>query len=649
VAAAVGPDGAAGDLDPAERRAIQAATHPAYRPDIDGLRAIAVLPVVLYHAGVRGFSGGFVGVDIFFVISGYLITGILARDIAIGRHSIREFYRRRILRIFPALATMVLATTVCACFALLPEEIGGYARSVAATAVFGSNIVFYQATDYFNQGATAAPLLHTWSLAVEEQWYIIWPLLLAAIGAGRPRATLAVAGAISAASLLLALWLMQRDSAAAFYLLPPRAWEPGFGAVLALAERAPPRGLARQGLAALGLALILASVKVYTHDTPFPGLAAIPPCLGAALLIWTGSVPTSVSRLLALPPLRFVGWISYSLYLWHWPVMVFAEIGLFLPKTPLVTAGVVLVSLLLATLSWRFVERPFREGVAGWPTPRVLAGGAMTIAALLAVAALAPAMAPRLVHYTPRETAIARYLSFDGDRAYRRDSCFAVGTRGRYDATSCLAASGRRPALLIVGDSHAAMLWPGLSRHRDRFDILQATATGCVAKLYPVDDREVCAKVIDAALRGWIATHRPAALILASHWQWRSLDGVEETLRDPFVRAAHPVLIGPMPQYGTGLPRLLVAAERFGDPGIPARAQDGSVYDLDVALRGIAARTGTRYVSLVDLLCRQRVCRTLAAPNMPLLFDGSHLTTEGSQLVVDAVLSRLARPEASRP
>ncbi len=215
---------AEGRLMPRERLAINTATHPTYRPDIDGLRALAVLPVVMYHAGVRGFSGGFVGVDVFFVISGYLITGILVRDIASGRHSIAEFYRRRVLRIFPALFVMFAVVSVAACLTMLPSEIERYARSLGAAALFSSNLQFYIEADYFGLGSAIKPLLHTWSLAVEEQWYILWPLLLASIGARRPRAIAGTAACITLVSLCLGIWQTSTNMPAAFYLLHARGW-----------------------------------------------------------------------------------------------------------------------------------------------------------------------------------------------------------------------------------------------------------------------------------------------------------------------------------------------------------------------------------------------------------------------------------------
>lgn len=620
-------------------------SHLAYRGDIDGLRALAVVPVVLYHAGVRGFPGGFVGVDIFFVISGYLITGILLRDQALGRLSIAEFYRRRILRIFPALIVMTLVSSIGAIFWLLPGEWERYARSLAGSALFASNIIFYLATDYFNTGALSEPLLHTWSLAVEEQWYLVWPLLIGAIGAQRRGIMTGLISAIITLSLIYSIWLLPRDPSATFYLLPTRAWEMGLGAWLAASSvRCAPRILA-EILSVIGILLIALSVRYYSDDIAFPGLAALPPCLGAILLIYANQSGTIVGRVLASPPFRYIGLISYSLYLWHWPVIVFAEGGLFVGHGTGAQVGMLTVSTILAYLSWRFIERPFRVGSEAWPTRKVLVGGGAVIAGLLAIAAVIPFIANIVTRYNAQDRQIAAYLSYDGDAAYRRGTCFRVTWQNRFNPDHCLATTGK-PPILFVGDSHAAQLWPGLARYRDHFDIMQATTTGCVARIPDKGKPGGCEEVIASALTssGWIAEHRPAALILASRWRLYSMADVEKTMRDPLVSRSHPLLVGPIPQYATELPRLIVAAHRRGDPELISRNLLEEPFEVDRRMREIASRTGTPYLSLIDLFCdARRQCRTLAAPGIPLQFDYGHVTTEGSALISNAIMSALKR------
>ena len=338
----------------------------AYRPDIDGLRALAVLSVVFFHFEFLGFSGGFVGVDIFFVISGYLITSIIVGDLEVGRFSFARFYERRIRRIVPAFIVMLAAATIASVALFPPKELAQFGISAAAAAGFCSNIFFAFQTNYFAGPDSMMPLLHTWSLGVEEQFYILWPLLLFACS--RMGARLAVSVLVvglATASLAYSGWGVNTKYASQlFYLLQSRAWELMFGAILALGlvPRIGNRWL-RDGLALLGIAMIALAVSYFSSTTPFPGLWATIPCLGAMLVIHTGQQrDTVVYRLLSLPPFVFIGLISYSLYLWHWPVFAFAENYLGRPFSFGEAVLLMIVCIAIATASWRYVEQPFRYG-----------------------------------------------------------------------------------------------------------------------------------------------------------------------------------------------------------------------------------------------------------------------------------------------
>ncbi|WP_420587368.1 acyltransferase family protein [Ruegeria sp.] len=300
-----------------------------YRPDIDGLRAVAVVPVVLHHAGFAGVPGGFVGVDIFFVISGFLITTILAREIRDGQFSILSFYERRARRILPALFVVLAACLAVGWFLLLPNQYGNLAVSVGATLLFASNIWFWMdAGDYFGHGIEFAPLLHTWSLAVEEQFYLFFPLLLWALSRASMRVWIRVIVLISLVSLALSMYATTAHPVANFYLTPTRIWELGIGALLAVgAFPALRRPAAVEAVALIGAVLIIGSILLISDHTPFPGITAIPPCLGAAFLIWAGMYGRSmIARFLTLRPVVWIGLISYSLNLWHWPVLVAARV-----------------------------------------------------------------------------------------------------------------------------------------------------------------------------------------------------------------------------------------------------------------------------------------------------------------------------------
>lgn len=340
-----------------------------YRPDIDGLRAIAVVAVVLDHAGFKWFAGGYIGVDVFFVISGYLITGIISREMEQGRFSIIKFYERRIRRIFPALFVMLAGASALSLWLYRSANLYEYSQSLIATTLFYSNFLFWSQAGYFDAPSLLKPLLHTWSLAVEEQFYIIFPLFLWLLYQKSPNRKAWLVGLTLLVSFILSLYGVYRvedGRVTAFYLLHMRAWELLAGSLLALKVFPPIHGGKTRNLTAFsGLLTILAPIFLYTDRTVFPGLTAIPPVLGTMMIIWAGMDSPAgqpfVSRLLGLKPIVFIGLISYSLYLWHWPLLVFARYysitGLGLYETVLI----LFLIFMMAVLSWQFVEKPFRK------------------------------------------------------------------------------------------------------------------------------------------------------------------------------------------------------------------------------------------------------------------------------------------------
>ncbi|BBC70963.1 acyltransferase [Altererythrobacter sp. B11] len=621
-----------------EPAAVPSGAVHSYRPDIDGLRALAVLSVVFYHAGFRGFSGGYVGVDIFFVISGYLITGIIVRDLEVSRHTIARFYRRRVLRIFPALFFVTLVTTALAAIFLLPSELERYARSLAAATLFGSNVLFYGESGYFDAASEVKPLLHTWSLAIEEQFYIIWPLALAWVGATRLRRLRLLVWTVTAASLVAAIVMVSRDREAAFYLLPSRAWELGIGGVIATLPRRPlPRWLDEVLAAAGGLAILLCVWK-YNVLTTFPGLTAVPVCGGAALIILTGTHrATLVSRILSLRPAIFVGKISYSLYLWHWPVLVFAAVSLLPGSRMTINLAAVALSFVLAFLSWRFVETPFRVGGPRWSDRAVFGAALAAMAAALVTAGVLLAANGFANRYSPHERKIASYLYLDQEESYRSGSCFISDYSQTFAKDRCLQAGGGKPLVLLIGDSYSAHLWPGLSQADSPFTIAQASMVGCPPGIYPGVGGKTCERFFRSLLTQWVPEHKPAAVLLAGRWHVGDYDLVRATLADPRLADTKLILIGPPPQYESALPRLLVAAESRKDPHLPARFADPQAFPVDRKLREIAREAGVPYISLIDNLCRGKDCRVWAKDDIPLQFDNGHFSAVGSREVVDLI------------
>ncbi len=370
---------------------------PGFRPDLEGLRGIAVLLVLVYHAGVPGLTGGYIGVDVFFVLSGFLITGLLVRELsATGTVSLPAFYARRARRLLPAAATCLLVTVAVSAVVLPPLRMADVSADGIAAALYASNLRFaFEATDYLRSEGAPSPLLHFWSLGVEEQFYVFWPALLLLATrrtADIVRRVLIVAVVVFGLSLALSLWLTIANAPWAFYSLPTRAWELAIGAVLAVGAarlvRMPPNVAAVAGW--VGLAMVALSAVVIETTTPFPGTAALLPTVGSGLVILAGMRPSPAGPgwLLGIRPLRFLGKISYSLYLWHWPVIVLPAA---LIDTPLpVRIGLAILAIPIGWLSQRWVEEPIRHGrfVGLVPRRNLAVAGALTLALVVSSAAI---------------------------------------------------------------------------------------------------------------------------------------------------------------------------------------------------------------------------------------------------------------------
>ena len=438
-----------------------------YRPEVDGLRALAVIPVIFFHAGFDWMAGGYVGVDVFFVISGYLITSIIIREMNTGRFSLVFFYERRARRILPALFTVMAACLPFAWWWMPPDQLQEFAHSLAATSLFGANFLFWHTSDYFATAAELKPLLHTWSLAVEEQYYLLFPLLVMLLWRTRLIGlTLAVA-LLAAASLALSEW-GGYSRTTSFYLLHTRAWELLLGSLLALAwaQRGAHDGPlldlpgpVRELLAILGLVLILAAMATFNENTPFPGVSALAPTLGTALILAFGQPPTWTGRLLASRWLVGIGLVSYSAYLWHQPLFAFARLATPTAPSSRLLGLLCLAALALAWISWRWVEQPFRD------SKRVSRTRVFTLAA----AGMVFFTALGLIGHWQKgfEQRLGAQVSalFEDLRITKGELCRTQHAGEPLALDTCRAGDPQQPiSIAVLGDSHANALYSELGK-----------------------------------------------------------------------------------------------------------------------------------------------------------------------------------------
>lgn len=612
-----------------------------YRADIDGLRALAVLPVVAFHAGIHIVRGGFVGVDVFFVISGYLITQHIFSEIVNDRFSILSFYERRIRRILPALVAVLFVTYLLGLVYCLPAEMVDLAKSLVAAALSISNVYFYFGSGYFDTPALARPLLHTWSLAVEEQFYLFWPIFLILSYRLAARRVLPITLIVAAVSFVASVIGTARYPTGSFYLPFTRIWELAIGGLLPLGVIPLALGpKTRNILGACGLVLIAASVMLIDSTQPFPGILALPPCLGAVCILLAGRDGDSVvGRALAFRPITFFGIISYSLYLWHWPIVVFQKNYTFLASglsDPASKLLIIAVSTLAAAASWQFIEQPFRTGPHR-PSKVVLfrLAGISTVA-LVAVASLAWLGGGFPSRYSQQELEVAKLLDYSAASTYRSGICFLDHTeKDERFAPDCLALSPTKKNYLLLGDSHAAELWFGLHSVQKDANFLQATSIYCYPTLtHRFDENQSCISELNYVIEDFLLSHSIDNVLISARWKQGMMGSIAQTIEWMVQHHLRVTLIGPSPEFDAAVPRLIISSLRKEGRDSPQQHLDHATIALDQEMSQWAKTHGIDYVSMIDLLCRP-LCLTQDKDGLPLIFDREHFTADGSIAVAE--------------
>jgi len=650
----------------------------AYRREVDGLRALAVVPIILFHAGFTVFSGGYVGVDIFFVISGYLITSIILADVGKGRFSLKKFYERRARRILPALFVVVIACIPFAWLWMLPDEFEDFGKSVAYVAVFLSNILFHKQSGYFDTATELKPLLHTWSLAVEEQYYLLFPLFVLVVWKLGRRFLIPALAAIWLASLLYAHWLVFIKPENAYFLLPSRIWEILTGALIGawttMGYRSWTVGTAAGNvLAIVGLLMIAVAVFGFDQATPFPSLYAVVPCLGTALLLVFARPHNLVGRWLGTRLAVGIGLVSYSAYLWHQPLFAFARIRSVGSPGLALELALCMGTFLLAWLTWKYVETPLRQRTR--LTPRaVFALGISGVAVLLLFASVSlssggfPSRLPEYVRLVYSSRPASGYCT--------------ISEKEVLAGVTCVIGAGKTPAhVAILGDSHAMHLSDALS------DALKAR--GQSALIYsqqwcpPLVDvgtdmarkNPGCRAFMDAALATVANNPRVKTVVLAAEWsnyttgsrwgdpgtalysdrqtQKKSLDenvkvfqrGLDRTRGLLIGHGKSVIIVKSLPEYEYSVPKYLARLAMVqGATALPPerRVSQQQYRERNDAATHAFTRSGdAQWATIVDpytLMCSTPYCQYLDSKGNVLYTDGNHLSYAGAELIVREIM-----------
>jgi peptidoglycan/LPS O-acetylase OafA/YrhL len=604
----------------------------AYRADIDGLRALSILLVVGYHSQPWPLPGGFVGVDVFFVISGFLITRIIFTELQAGTFSPLKFYARRIRRIFPALIVVLAVTYLIGWFVLLPDGFSLLGKSIAAGVAFAANLFQLTQAGYFAPDAAENPLIHLWSLGIEEQFYIFWPAGLWLLSASKRRGLWIAAIAAASFGVSLAIFFGYKEWS--FYSPIARAWELLAGGIVAIryldGKPGAPRSVGRRDdlLAMIGIAAILGAAFGLNQDSLFPGIYALLPVAGAVLIIvspnaWVNRVVLS-SR-----PMVLLGLISYPLYLWHWPLLTYLAILRNGDPNFLEVWSVLVVAVVLSWLTYRFVEGPLRR------KPNVVPGlsfGLISIGLAGIVTAAASGVGFR---FPPEIRDIA--LLPQQNNAGLRDSCFLELPGSRFDA-NCVE-PGEKPLLFLWGDSTAAALLPGLkqAQQTEPFRLARFAAPGCAPILAgnPNCDRN------EDIIFGFVKSSHPDIVLLHAMWgRNNDLGKLGETIKQlKALNIPRILILGPVPVWKRWLPHSLVNYYRFRHVIADRIATGVSGPEADERMQAFSKAAGVEFISAWHVLCNPDGCLTRAGPaaNDVIASDLVHLSDAGSIFLVKAI------------
>lgn len=623
-----------------------------YRTEIDGLRAIAIIGVLIYHVSPLVLPGGFLGVDIFLVISGYLITGILQKQFALQQFKLSHFLISRAIRLLPALFVVLICSIITGYFILTPSLYITFSESILSTIFLSSNIFFWREIDYFSSDANEYPLLHLWSLSLEQQFYVLIPFLLFVLVKFRffHKRIYLVLWLLILLSFCLSVWGGVYKPVANFYLFPTRFWEFLIGVLVALHKGKLTLRYAEH-LSVTGLFFIILSYFIATTGDPLPGVKTVIPVLGTGLLLLYGSSFTLVGRFLSIKPLRFIGVMSYSIYLWHNPIFAFARVQSLGDLTALYKFIGIMTTFLLSYISWRFIEEPFRR--SGLVSRRVknhllLANGLVTL--ILAICIIFSGGVRN--RFSPSENDILDYVNYDFSGTYKSGECFLEPTQLYSDfALDCFSGVNNENFFIIWGDSHAAALTAGFRALGE--GVVQLTASGCPPLLgieITSPPRKHCKNINDFVFEK-LWDMRGGTIILHANWSMYDIDltyELEKTLRNLSALGSFRVIVvGNIPTFRPSLPRLLLHEGLSLSSDLYLTAQSPERKMDNLGLEYITLENDFLFFDPFKVACLYNLqCEAVLPVDgsfVPIVWDYGHLTTEGSVFFVQHVREMLDR------
>ncbi|THB68866.1 MAG: acyltransferase [Gammaproteobacteria bacterium] len=620
-----------------------------YRREVDGLRAVAIVPVILFHAGAIGFGGGYIGVDIFFVISGYLITSIIIEELKNNDFSIVRFYERRARRILPALSVVLAATTLTSLTLVPPNLFKDYSQSLISVATFSSNIFFYMKSGYFDTATDEKPLLHTWSLAVEEQYYIFFPVMLAVLWFIGRRSLTTLIGLLLIASLILAHYLsVNEHTNANFYLIFSRAWELFCGSLIAFInrEKLQRSAIAKEAASIIGISMIIAAIVFYNKETPFPGIFAIPPVLGSALIITFCDGNCSIGRILSNRIFVFIGLISYSLYLWHQPLFALLRLKTIGEPSQILFATAIAITGILAYLNYKFIETPFRDRDA-IPAKKIFIYSAISLAAILTTG-----VSGHLFNGFPNRFPKSP-ITANIQHSPKRETCHTKGKKYLKPDAACRY-FGNNISWAGFGDSHIIEPTFALAKklRKDNKGVIHLTFSGCSPELFLNKDNSGCSAWLNESVQ-FLEKNKEIQNILLGFRHTFYLEHITADKRENYWSSFYSIierlqksgktiyLLYPIPELPIDIYKATAPFSIFSSKTTIDLKKSISIDDYLKRNRFILNKMDSlkpsnnlHKIQPLKIFCNESFCPA-AINNKALYFDDNHLSIIGAEILIN--------------